>query len=575
MFKNLRNTLLICAFVVVFAAFMGCSGGSSNYVPPPAPEDADVTGFWYMELGMEGDDFFGPLTMVPMNGDPDDGDMFRLIVEFPVEQGEDGSFSYIGPAKIMGVFEDEVTIEGQVDGDSVIATADLGWATLTFQGTVDGNTITGTWTGTEGEGIDIAVKGLKMKALTADEEMSGTFTVDIGDREHLIPRVAGVWEILDMPGMETVGVEPLNGEELPEWLVEVYQEGWVFGADDDFVWFEGVVYLDGTVMIVGEMDGEWFVFTGTLNGNILTGTFEFEDYEYTVANGESDTATIRIHVKPYWHVISNDDASSIYNIFAWDRDLGEMPEEVADALATHPYAGDLYLPINPEAGVDLGYLPPAAGGDYYAWLGADSTGTYAYFTAHSSSFTSDEITVPGVPVPTIMVEPPPEGGTVTLDLDYWYAIETFEGSYDDLFVQILVQGEEGWYVASEFEFTPEVEDSDYDGMLNFATPAEWDGEGWVTGPDQTPSWVHFSQDISEFAGQTIKIRLLSATYDSVLNWFRGHAVDNVTITVNEEVIFFDGFEIGTWEEEGDTDGDFNVDSFSLQTMSVTPIRRSH
>lgn len=563
MFKSFRNALLISVFAVVFAAFMGCSNDSHNYLPPPnpGPENADVTGFWVARVGVNIEDFnkFGALLKVtPTNGgDPFEGEVFDLIVEFPIaEQGSDGSFSYTGPITFMGVEEFEGTIEGQVTGNVVKATVNLEGAVLTFQGTatiVDGKTkITGTWTGT-GEGIDIMVKGMMMKALAIDDEdMSGPFTAVIGKREQIIPRVAGIWEVLELPDWpEPTSIKPLCFE--PEkWFVDVYQKGWVFQGDGEFGGFFGVIYPDNTVLIIGEAYGEGFIFQGTLNGDILTGTYKEIGDIFTVTNGNDDTVTARLHIRPYWHVISSEDASSIKNIFAWDR-TGEMPEDVVEALAAYPYTWDSYLPINPEGTEDAGYLLPPAGGDYYAWWGSNPTGSYVYPETHSSSFTSDEITLPGG-----------EETTVTLDLDYWYNIEDFEGWYDDLFVQILVQDEDEWFVASQFELTPQMGDGSFDPRLCFSTPAEWDGEGWVTGPDQTPEWVHFSQDISEFAGQTIKIRFLSATYDSELNQFRGHAVDNIEIGVDGGVFFFEGFEIVNWDEEPNEGDWWGPDSFGLQ-----------
>lgn len=577
MFKNLRNTLLICAFVVVFAAFMGCSGGSSNYVPPPAPEDADVTGFWYMELGMEGDDF--PLTVSVMDDEPDDEGMFNLIIEFPIEQDEDGSFSYTGPITLMGVEELYATIEGQVDVNSVTATATVeGWFTMSFTGTVSGNTITGTWTMVEGEGPDITVKGMKMKALNGEEGTDGPFMVVISETPHVPPRVAGAWEIIEQtfddgeePALSYYEELPNPLWQFPEDFVDVSQEGWIFnGFVDAFdLDFFGVVYLNGTVLLQGWGYGCYFEFAGTLEGDILTGTFEIgdDDYgEFSVMNGGGETVTgsmtIKIHPKPYWHVISNTQAADTFNVFAWDRELGEMPEEVADALAAHPGADDVWLPIYPEAGVDLGYLLPAADGNHYAWWGSDTTGTYEYFGhASTSSFMSGWIKLPatGGPGPTILPPPEPEAN-MFLDLDYWYEIESVAPwAFDELFVMVMVQNEwGGWDFADQFELTPQSAGGIFDVREGFSSP---------NGLDYTPEWTHATLPLNpDLAGKIIRVVLYSRTGDGLFNEFRGHAVDNVTITVDGEIVFFDGFENGSWRTGSGEWFDFETDSMSLQSV---------
>lgn len=562
--KKFRTVLLISALIAVLAV-VGCSKSDHDYIPvPPGPApDANVTGYWYVELGVEGGDI-GPLTVTPMNGGEEE--IFNLIVEFPIpEQDEEGVFSYTGPISIMGVKELYGTIEGHVDGNSVTATVTMDeWFTMTFTGTVTGNTVTFIWTKVEGEGFGIAVKGLTMKILV-EEGIGGTGRVVISQTPHVPPRVAGAWEILEMTVDEGSTCELPNPLwEFPEDFVNVSQEGWVFDGyfDDEDFEFYGVVYLGGTVLLEGWNYYSHFQFAGTLTGDILTGTFEIEGECYATGS-----MTIKIHLMPYWHVISNTDAANTHNVFAWDRGLGEMPEEVAEALAAHPGAHDVWLPIYPEAGVDLGYLLPAAEGNHYAWFGSHATGTYEYFGYESAgSFMSGWITLPGTgPVPTC--EPPPEPETnIFLDLDYWYEIESIdEYIYDEMFVAVLVQNEDGeWDFAEQFELTPMWETGTSHEKIGFSSP---------NGPDTTPEWTHATFPLNaDLAGQTIRIMVFSMTKDGLFNEFRGHAIDNVTITVGDEVVFFDGFEDGSWRTGSGEWFFFEPDGMGVQSMgSKVPV----
>lgn len=299
--KALRNFAVVLS-IFALLTFVGCSGGGgsshSAAVPPgePPPEpvpNAEITGYWYMELGINIDDMdVGPLMMTPLDEGIEEG-LFNLIVEFPIlEQDEDGSFSYTGPVSILGIMEEEATIEGQVDGNSITATVTSEEFTMSFTGTVDGNTIIGTWTLEEGAGPEIAVQGMELKTM-AEAGVSGPFTVVISQTPHVPPNIEGIWEILEMVVDEDgCGLSEIF-EELPGGFMGIFQEGWVFWGEFESASFYGVVYLDGSVRIIGWVSDMWFGFEGTFEEGIIEGTFEIQGEDCIT------TGTIVIQVHPY------------------------------------------------------------------------------------------------------------------------------------------------------------------------------------------------------------------------------------------------------------------------------------
>ncbi|MFS0774569.1 immune inhibitor A domain-containing protein [Neobacillus sp. 3P2-tot-E-2] len=125
--------------------------------------------------------------------------------------------------------------------------------------------------------------------------------------------------------------------------------------------------------------------------------------------------------------------------------------------------------------------------------------------------------------------------TATLDFDAWYNIEE---DWDFAMVQISTDGGTSWKSLS----TPNTRSS----LVEGGYPAIKENLPGYTGSSN--GWLHETINISEYAGQNIKLQ-----FRSMSDWganLEGFFVDNIKVTANGSEVFFDG-------AEGDSKFTFN------------------
>ncbi|MDF2787323.1 MAG: protease [Neobacillus sp.] len=125
--------------------------------------------------------------------------------------------------------------------------------------------------------------------------------------------------------------------------------------------------------------------------------------------------------------------------------------------------------------------------------------------------------------------------TATLDFDAWYNIEE---DWDFAMVQISTEGGTSWKSLS----TPNTSSS----LVEGGYPAIKENLPGYTGSSN--GWIHETINISEYAGQNIKLQ-----FRSMSDWganLEGFFVDNIKVTANGSEVFFDG-------AEGDSKFTFN------------------
>ncbi|WHY00684.1 immune inhibitor A domain-containing protein [Neobacillus sp. DY30] len=125
--------------------------------------------------------------------------------------------------------------------------------------------------------------------------------------------------------------------------------------------------------------------------------------------------------------------------------------------------------------------------------------------------------------------------TATLDFDAWYNIEE---DWDFAMVQISTDGGTSWKSLS----TPNTSSS----LVEGGYPAIKENLPGYTGTSN--GWIHETINISEYAGQNIKLQ-----FRSMSDWganLEGFFVDNIKVTADGSEIFFDG-------AEGDSKFTFN------------------
>nr|WP_174615118.1 immune inhibitor A domain-containing protein [Virgibacillus ihumii] len=139
----------------------------------------------------------------------------------------------------------------------------------------------------------------------------------------------------------------------------------------------------------------------------------------------------------------------------------------------------------------------------------------------------------------------------TLDFDAWYNIEQ---NWDYAMVQVSTDGGETWESLSTDRTSSTIDPNGY--------PAIKENLPGYTGSSN--GWIHESIDISEYAGQEIKIQFRSMT-DWATN-MDGFFADNVTVTADGNEIFSDGaegepkFELNGFEKH---DGKYYTEHYYL------------
>lgn len=117
--------------------------------------------------------------------------------------------------------------------------------------------------------------------------------------------------------------------------------------------------------------------------------------------------------------------------------------------------------------------------------------------------------------------------TATLDFDAWYNIEE---DWDFAMVQVSTDGGASWKSLS----TPNTRSS----LVEGGYPAIKENLPGYTGSSN--GWIHETINISEYAGQNIKLQ-----FRSMSDWganLEGFFVDNIKVTANGSEVFFDGAE---------------------------------
>ena len=135
--------------------------------------------------------------------------------------------------------------------------------------------------------------------------------------------------------------------------------------------------------------------------------------------------------------------------------------------------------------------------------------------------------------------------TATLDFDAWYNIEE---DWDFAMVQISTDGGASWKSLS----TPNTSSS----LVEGGYPAIKENLPGYTGSSN--GWIHETIDISEYAGQNIKLQ-----FRSMSDWganLEGFFVDNIKVTADGSEIFFDG-------AEGDSK--FTLNGFKKESGKTT------
>jgi uncharacterized repeat protein (TIGR01451 family) len=189
-------------------------------------------------------------------------------------------------------------------------------------------------------------------------------------------------------------------------------------------------------------------------------------------------------------------------------------------VLSHPEGLSVSPALNPRCVTlpDSGAHLPAAGGTHVLWFGEESTGTYL-----GSDFLTQALKTGGT-------SREPQSGTVTspiislagaaratLEFDSWWEIEgVATASYDMMTVEVSSDGGASYTALGELNPT-------------YATGAPRDSGYTAGGSSAAPRWLHYSFDLSGYAGLEVSVRFSFATRDTQYNAFRGWTIDDVTV----------------------------------------------
>jgi hypothetical protein len=201
----------------------------------------------------------------------------------------------------------------------------------------------------------------------------------------------------------------------------------------------------------------------------------------------------------------------------WDRN--DFEDVTNQAFGTFVIGG--------EGDRSGGALPQAFAGNFSAWFGQPTTGNYmgdqledddqnsggTSVSANSGAFVSPYFRVP-------------DDAGVKLRLKTWWEIESVNPSSFDL-MDIVLQKTTGEDIVLR-RLNPTTDPPGGAPTLPYTSGGTFEGEGFNT----APLWKDVEISLSDYRGQTVRLRLAFNTGDGNYNGFRGWIVDQVAVQIS-------------------------------------------
>lgn len=180
-----------------------------------------------------------------------------------------------------------------------------------------------------------------------------------------------------------------------------------------------------------------------------------------------------------------------------------------------------------------GALPSPSQGEWAFWYGSPSTGNFLGqqlsgdspksggrgVSSNSGTLTSPAFAVPSVP------------GPISLRFDTWFEVESVnpnQNGYDIMNIQVV--NTQTQVVTTLGRLNPFV-----DPTLSNRSAIPFTSGGF----NQPPVWRPAEADLTQFKGQSVRLRFLFTTNDPLYNGFRGWIIDRITVVRGSPAIIGD------------------------------------